>query len=264
MNILDPDVIVLGGGVSNIGRLYESVPRLWTPHVFSDRVATRLVRAKHGDSRAYAAPRGYGRSGRPADGDRGREAQTPETEETGTEDTEATGTERTERTAKPQRHGATEVERRLQQTSRLPISPKASTTHFDGSAVRRPTGATGSIEKTSTRIQRCIVVEVKSVEALSSVHESQLLTYLALTECPAGLLINFNVRRLMDGVKRMLNTRAGSNRSARLRCSVSLVIPFAPCPLFLSASASTPARGPRRRPPPGARAPRAPAGTAAR
>jgi len=50
VNILDPDVIVLGGGVSNIGRLYQSVPRLWTPHVFSDRVATRLVRAKHGDS----------------------------------------------------------------------------------------------------------------------------------------------------------------------------------------------------------------------
>src|SRR6478609_5347703 len=54
---------------------------------------------------AYAGPRGYGRSGRPADEGRGREAQTPETDETGTEDTEATGTERTERTAKPQRHG---------------------------------------------------------------------------------------------------------------------------------------------------------------
>jgi len=50
INILDPDVIVLGGGLSNIERLYESVPRLWTPHVFSDRVATRLVRAVHGDS----------------------------------------------------------------------------------------------------------------------------------------------------------------------------------------------------------------------
>jgi GxxExxY protein len=60
-----------------------------------------------------------------------------------------------------------------------------------------------------------IVVEVKSVEALSSVHESQLLTYLALTECPAGLLINFNVRRLMDGVKRMLNTRAASSRAGK-------------------------------------------------
>jgi fructokinase len=50
INILDPDVIVLGGGLSNIERLYESVPVLWRPHVFSDSVATRLVRATHGDS----------------------------------------------------------------------------------------------------------------------------------------------------------------------------------------------------------------------
>jgi fructokinase len=50
INILDPDTIVLGGGLSNIGRLYETVPALWGPHVFSDRVTTRLVRAKHGDS----------------------------------------------------------------------------------------------------------------------------------------------------------------------------------------------------------------------
>ena len=50
MNLLDPDAIVLGGGVSNIDRLYERVPQLWPPHVFSDHVATRLVRARHGDS----------------------------------------------------------------------------------------------------------------------------------------------------------------------------------------------------------------------
>src|SRR4029077_15280162 len=50
INVLDPDVIVLGGGLSNIDRLYERVPRLWAPHVFSDRIATRLVRAAHGDS----------------------------------------------------------------------------------------------------------------------------------------------------------------------------------------------------------------------
>ena len=50
INVLDPDVIVLGGGLSNIDRLYEDVPRLWTPHIFSDRVTTRLVRASHGDS----------------------------------------------------------------------------------------------------------------------------------------------------------------------------------------------------------------------
>ena len=50
INILDPDVIVLGGGLSNVERLYRDVPRLWTRHVFSDHVATRLARAKHGDS----------------------------------------------------------------------------------------------------------------------------------------------------------------------------------------------------------------------
>ena len=50
INILDPDVIVLGGGVSNIQRLYLNVPRLWRPHVVSDHVATRLARHVHGDS----------------------------------------------------------------------------------------------------------------------------------------------------------------------------------------------------------------------
>ncbi len=50
INLLDPHVIVLGGGMSNVLRLYESVPRIWTRYVFSDRVDTRLVRATHGDS----------------------------------------------------------------------------------------------------------------------------------------------------------------------------------------------------------------------
>ncbi|MCF8198862.1 MAG: ROK family protein [Sulfuritalea sp.] len=50
INILDPDVIVLGGGLSNIDRLYEAVPRLWAAHVFSDLVATRLLKHRHGDS----------------------------------------------------------------------------------------------------------------------------------------------------------------------------------------------------------------------
>ena len=50
INVLDPDVIVLGGGMSNIERLYTSVPRLWMRYVFSDAVVTRLVRAQHGDS----------------------------------------------------------------------------------------------------------------------------------------------------------------------------------------------------------------------
>jgi fructokinase len=50
INIVDPDVVVLGGGLSNVDRLYDRVPVLWGPHVFSDHVATRLVRARHGDS----------------------------------------------------------------------------------------------------------------------------------------------------------------------------------------------------------------------
>jgi fructokinase len=50
INILDPEVIVLGGGLSNVGRLYENVPRLWGRYVFSDVVATRLLPPCYGDS----------------------------------------------------------------------------------------------------------------------------------------------------------------------------------------------------------------------
>jgi fructokinase len=55
INVLDPDVIVLGGGMSNIDRVYDEVPRLWTKWVFGATgttrdVRTRLVRARHGDS----------------------------------------------------------------------------------------------------------------------------------------------------------------------------------------------------------------------
>lgn len=50
INILDPDVIVLGGGMSNIQRLYQNVPAIWGEFVFSDKVFTRLVPPKYGDS----------------------------------------------------------------------------------------------------------------------------------------------------------------------------------------------------------------------
>jgi fructokinase len=50
INILDPDVIVLGGGMSNIERLYANVPKLWGEWVFSDRVDTKLVKHCFGDS----------------------------------------------------------------------------------------------------------------------------------------------------------------------------------------------------------------------
>ncbi|MFH1574932.1 MAG: ROK family protein [Acidobacteriota bacterium] len=50
LNVLDPDVIVLGGGLSNLDRLYAGVPRLWSRHAFSDRVDTPLLPPVHGDS----------------------------------------------------------------------------------------------------------------------------------------------------------------------------------------------------------------------
>ncbi|MGH9329224.1 MAG: ROK family protein [Vicinamibacterales bacterium] len=50
INVLDPDVIVLGGGLSHIDSLYTRVPQLWGRFVFSDTVETRLVKAKHGDT----------------------------------------------------------------------------------------------------------------------------------------------------------------------------------------------------------------------
>jgi fructokinase len=50
INVLDPEVIVLGGGISNIQRLYANVPVLWRRHVFSDQVATQLLPPVHGDS----------------------------------------------------------------------------------------------------------------------------------------------------------------------------------------------------------------------
>lgn len=50
VNLFDPEVVVLGGGLSNMERLYVNVPRLWAPHIFSDTVRTRLSRHHHGDS----------------------------------------------------------------------------------------------------------------------------------------------------------------------------------------------------------------------
>ena len=50
INVLDPDVIVLGGGMSNVQRLYKNVPAIWGKYVFSDVVLTKLVPPVFGDS----------------------------------------------------------------------------------------------------------------------------------------------------------------------------------------------------------------------
>jgi len=54
INVLDPDVIVLGGGLSNPDGLYENLPRLWSRFVFSHRVNTRLTRYVHRESSGAA------------------------------------------------------------------------------------------------------------------------------------------------------------------------------------------------------------------
>jgi fructokinase len=50
INLVDPEVIVLGGGLSQLERLYRTVPAIWDRYVFSDTVRTRLVPPMHGDS----------------------------------------------------------------------------------------------------------------------------------------------------------------------------------------------------------------------
>ena len=52
-----------------------------------------------------------------------------------------------------------------------------------------------------------MVVEIKSVETIPLLHETQLRTYMKLGDFPLGLLINFNVVRLVDGVRRFINTQ---------------------------------------------------------
>jgi GxxExxY protein len=54
-------------------------------------------------------------------------------------------------------------------------------------------------------VENTVIVELKSVEKLDRVHESQILSYLKLSACPVGLLINFNVPLLRNGVRRFLN-----------------------------------------------------------
>ena len=63
-------------------------------------------------------------------------------------------------------------------------------------------------------VEDLVVVEVKSLDHLLPVHQAQVLTYMRLTGCPAGLLINFNVPKLIDGVKRLINPRACGALSA--------------------------------------------------
>ena len=54
-------------------------------------------------------------------------------------------------------------------------------------------------------VENCIIIEVKAVDSLSDIHLAQILTYLKLSNCKLGLLVNFNVRHLKDGIKRVIS-----------------------------------------------------------
>jgi len=54
-------------------------------------------------------------------------------------------------------------------------------------------------------VEKQVVIEIKSVEALNDVHTAQVLTYLKLSNCKIGLLMNFNVTQLTNGIKRLYN-----------------------------------------------------------
>jgi GxxExxY protein len=53
-------------------------------------------------------------------------------------------------------------------------------------------------------VERSVVIEIKSIEALADIHLAQILTYMKLSKCKLGLLANFNVKHLKDGIKRVI------------------------------------------------------------
>jgi GxxExxY protein len=63
-------------------------------------------------------------------------------------------------------------------------------------------------------VEGCVIVEVKAIEALLPIHQAQLMSYLRLTKCHLGLIINFNVTQLTRGIKRVVNEFPDSAVSA--------------------------------------------------
>jgi len=64
-------------------------------------------------------------------------------------------------------------------------------------------------------VEEAVIVEVKAVDRLAPIHQAQLLSYLRLSGCKVGLLINFNVKVLKDGIRRVVNDFPDSPRSLR-------------------------------------------------
>ena len=64
-------------------------------------------------------------------------------------------------------------------------------------------------------VEDVVIVEFKSVEKLTPVHQAQVLSYFRLANCPVGLLVNFNVKVLIDGVHRLANRSLDTSASLR-------------------------------------------------
>lgn len=62
-------------------------------------------------------------------------------------------------------------------------------------------------------VEESVVVEIKAIDRLQPIHTAQLISYLKLSGCPVGLLINFNVKTLKDGIRRIVNNFQNSPRS---------------------------------------------------
>jgi GxxExxY protein len=62
----------------------------------------------------------------------------------------------------------------------------------------------GSVFEADLIVNRVLIVELKAIERFAPVHQSQLMTYLKLSGCPVGLLMNFNVPFLKQGIKRVV------------------------------------------------------------
>src|SRR5271170_136276 len=71
-------------------------------------------------------------------------------------------------------------------------------------------------------VEDAVIVEIKAVERLSPIHDAQLLSYLRLSHRRVGLLLNFHVRVLKDGLKRIVNEFPDSSRSGRPTVSTEL------------------------------------------
>jgi len=70
-------------------------------------------------------------------------------------------------------------------------------------ALQYKTHSIGSVLKVDLLVENCVIVELKATEQINPVHLAQVITYLKLSGCPVGLLINFNVPSLRAGLRRL-------------------------------------------------------------